>query len=92
MKVGLQPLWLFVQPALVLVLAATASAGPSCPDGTTRLDAFSAEGKVWVACEDLSQPGGGIALVPDSGDMLWVPKSFLGIQWDTRWRIRNIQL
>ena len=75
---ALQPRLLFVQPALVLVLAlvATARAGPSCPDGTTRLDAFSAEGKLWVACEDLSQPGGGIALVPDSGDMLWVPKSY----------------
>ena len=28
---------------------------------------WEADGKAWLACEDLTQPGGGIALVPSDG-------------------------
>lgn len=38
----------------------------TCPPTTTQLDTFNAEGKQWVACEDLSIPGGAIALVTSS--------------------------
>lgn len=69
-------------PSLLLLLLAPAllapqtSAAATCPDGTTTLDSFEADGKTWAACEDLSQPGGGIALVPDGGDLLWIPKTY----------------
>ena len=46
-----------------------------CPAGTTAVDTFSAEGKQWAACEDLSTPGGGLTLVPESGPAIHLPKS-----------------
>jgi hypothetical protein len=47
----------------------------TCPAGTTAVDTFSAEGKRWAACEDLSTPGGGLTLVPESGPAIHLPKS-----------------
>ena len=46
-----------------------------CPAGTTAVDTFSAEGTQWAACEDLSTPGGGLTLVPESGPAIHLPKS-----------------
>jgi hypothetical protein len=59
---------------LLLVLAPLCLA---CPDGFTVVEeSFSAEGKSWTACEDLKHPGGDILLVPASGEVVRLPKSF----------------
>jgi hypothetical protein len=72
-------------PLLLLLLGLVGGArsnGASCPEGATLLDHFEADGKSWLACEDLTQPGGGIALVPSDGGGggggggVWVPKTF----------------
>ena len=63
--------------ALLLSLAPPLATTTGCPAGTTTLEpSFSAEGKSWAACEDLKTPGGGIALVPDSGEVVWMPKTY----------------
>ena len=54
---------------------ALAEGDASCPAGTTAVDTFSAEGKQWAACEDLSTPGGGLTLIPESGPAIHLPKS-----------------
>ena len=57
--------------------AAATSAAAACPAGTTVVEAsFSAEGKSWTACEDLSVPGGSIVLVPADGEPVWLPKTY----------------
>ena len=69
---------------LVLLLAApaafAASAGATCPAGTSLVDTFEdSAGASWSACEDLQQPGGSIALVPQqAGDIEWFSK---GYEW-----------
>ena len=60
---------------LLGLTAAIAEGGATCPAGTTVMDTFSAEGKQWAACEDLSMPGGGLTLVPQSGLAIHLPKS-----------------
>ena len=60
---------------LLSLPAAIAEGGATCPAGTTAVDTFSAEGKQWAACEDLSTPGGGLTLVPESGPAIPLPKS-----------------
>lgn len=60
---------------LLSLPAAIAEGGATCPAGTTAVDTFSAEGKQWAACEDLSTPGGGLTLVPESGPAIHLPKS-----------------
>lgn len=37
---------------------------------------FQIYNKNWIACEDLQQPGGAIALVPDYGAIEWFEKGF----------------
>ena len=60
---------------LLGLLTALAEGDASCPAGTTAVDTFSAEGKQWAACEDLSTPGGGLTLIPESGPAIHLPKS-----------------
>ena len=60
---------------LLSLPAAITEGGATCPAGTTAVDTFSAEGKQWAACEDLSTPGGGLTLVPESGPAIHLPKS-----------------
>ena len=46
-----------------------------CPLTMTQVDTFMTEEKRrYVACEDLQQPGGAIALVSDSGHTEWFSK------------------
>jgi hypothetical protein len=59
----------------MLALLAGAALG-ACPASTTQVDTFVAEGTEWTACEDLSTPGGGLALVPAAGAPVWLPKSY----------------
>ena len=40
-----------------------AQAALQCPTGLSQVDAFALNGTAWLACEDLQQPGGDIALV-----------------------------
>ena len=60
---------------LLGLYAAIVEGGLTCPAGTIGVDLFSAEGKQWVACEDLRIPGGGLTLVPESGPAVHLPKS-----------------
>jgi hypothetical protein len=60
----------------MLLACAASSAGTTCPPGTTLVDGFSAEGLTWAACEDLSTPGGGLTLIPESGPAVHLPKSY----------------
>ena len=60
---------------LGLVALPGAVATVSCPPGTTRVDAFTAEGASWLACEDLQLPGGALALVSDTADDVWLTKA-----------------
>ena len=61
---------------LLCVVSTSASASPACPEHYTSTDTFSAEGSSWVACEDLSKPGGSIVLVPDgSAKSVFLPKT-----------------
>ena len=63
----------------VAATAATASAAAAaaCPAGTTLVDTFNdSSGATWSACEDLQQPGGTIALVPQSGAVEWFEKGY----------------
>ena len=66
-----EPLHVAMMRGAVVVMAlqgvAVATAAPraaQCPDQFTLVDAFAAEGKRWIACEDLTKPGGPIVLVP----------------------------
>ena len=79
---------------VLLSLVAGAAAASGCPPGTVRVDTFTRvaatptltahpDGVAWLACEDLSAPGGGVALVPaaaadggDSGEVVWLPKTY----------------
>jgi hypothetical protein len=74
---------------VLLLLAAAAAAGtsaaaagaattPACPAGTTLVDTFKdSSGASWSACEDLQQPGGTIALVPENeGAVEWFEKGY----------------
>ena len=57
--------------------AASAAAAAACPAGTTLVDTFNdSSGATWSACEDLQQPGGTIALVPQSGAVEWFEKGY----------------
>jgi len=47
-----------------------------CPEEMTKVDSFTFQGGSWSACEDLSQPGGALALVPKSGEIVWLSKSY----------------
>jgi hypothetical protein len=49
---------------------------PTCPVGLDQVDTFSINGSTWVACEDLQQPGGTIALVSVSGEVEWFEKGY----------------
>ena len=64
----------------VLTLLSHAREAAGCPAGTTQVDTFSAEGKSWLACEDLSLPGGTLALVPtddeDGAETVYLPKTY----------------
>lgn len=69
----------------------------NCPAGTTKVDAFSAaDGSQWSACEDLQAPtpGGGLTLVPTSGDepAVHFPKGYekyrQGADEDYPWYLR----
>lgn len=53
------------------------SSQPACPAGASLVDTFDAEGERFLACEDLALPGGGITLVPFSGDeAVHLPKTY----------------
>ena len=60
--------------AMLLSAVSAVLCAPACPSGSTKLDTFTAEGKLWIACEDLSHPSGAIALVSD--ETLYFPKTY----------------
>lgn len=66
--------------ALADAAAPTAPAIPAapavCPDKMEEVDHFDINGTGWLACEDLHQPGGSIALVPAAGDVEWFSKAY----------------
>eukprot|EP00729_Bicosta_minor_P023545 gene23545-10381_t len=66
--------------ALADAAAPTAPAIPAapavCPDKMEEVDHFDINGTGWLACEDLHQPGGSIALVPATGDVEWFSKAY----------------
>ena len=62
---------------MLLLLGLASAAGSGSPSGYTVVEPrFDAEGTSWTACEDLAHPGGEILLVPASGDVVRLPKSF----------------
>ena len=66
---------------IALLSASAATASRPCPPGLSLVEAaFHAEGQLWSACEDLSKPGGAIALVPTKGDTIWQPKTYENFQ------------
>ena len=68
-----------IAAAAVISAAAVASstAGLRCPGGTVHLDGpFDFNQTSWVACEDLTVPGGAMALVSARGDTEWFEKGF----------------
>ena len=44
--------------------------------GLTTIEVFELDGQRWVACEDLQQPGGSIALVSSNGTVEWFSKTY----------------
>lgn len=56
--------------AVIALHVAAVSAGSravaQCPERFSLVDTFAAEGKWWLACEDLTQPGGSIVLLSTS--------------------------
>lgn len=55
--------------------AAASAPAPACSGGATPVGGtFQAEGTSWLACEDLSQPSGGITLV-SAGETVHLPKT-----------------
>ena len=61
----------------LMVLGHSVAAPAPCLPGLTQVDSFSAEGKDWTACEDLSVPGGVLVLAPwDGSAPVWLPKTF----------------
>ena len=48
---------------------------PACPAALTRVDGFALNGSNWTACEDLSLPGGALALLSSGGEAEWFTKS-----------------
>jgi hypothetical protein len=59
-----------------LLLPCLAVGAPSCPDGTAAVDSFAINGTAWIACEDLQQPAGSIALVSTAGCTEWFSKGY----------------
>jgi hypothetical protein len=61
----------------MVLWSTTATAGSlACPGGSmTIVDSFTAEGRQWVACEDLSVPDGQLALISKE-ETVFLPKSF----------------
>lgn len=47
------------------LLAATPAAASACPAAMTMLETVHVDGVGYTVCEDLQDPGGGIAMVPD---------------------------
>ena len=58
------------------VLTAVSVAWPGCPGKMTQVDTFDCNGGTCVACEDLQQPGGSIAVMQPSGNLEWFSKSY----------------
>ena len=50
----------------------------ACPAGMTKADHFTHAGASWQACEDISVPGGALALVPDDDSTrpVWLAKTY----------------
>lgn len=61
---------------LAAPLQMAAAAAPACPSGMTQTDTFELGGASYAACEDLQQPSGAIALVPDKGAIEWFTKGY----------------
>lgn len=61
---------------LFLGVMSTRTAALSCPDGSmTVVDSFSgSDGTLWTACEDLTKPGGAMALVSATQPTQWFEK------------------
>ena len=51
------------------------AAAPACRGGLTQVDGFALNGSQWSACEDLSTPGGALALLSSDGAAEWFSKS-----------------
>lgn len=59
------------------ITAAVSLSPPACPGGSTLVDTFQGpDSATWLACEDLQEPGGALALVPESGDVEWFEKTY----------------
>jgi hypothetical protein len=56
---------------------------PRCPNASTFVDSFHANGTTWAACEDLQLPGGDIVLLSARGDAERFSKSFA--PYSTNW-------
>ena len=83
------------QPDVMLLASAAAAAaidprlvakpeGPACPAADLAIvQSFKVNGTTWIACEDLSTPGGALVLVSSVGDVEWFEKGYApyGTNW-----------
>ena len=62
---------------MLSIFSSLGTPNQACPTHATQVDNFTtADGVVWLACEDISTPGGGITLVPAQGTVVHLTKTF----------------